>query len=101
MAPSGQNQGGGAAAMPAPARTYSSSSVLNRQLRKLVATATVTLFATFLLLVFLMPLGYMTASAFKSDSQLAAQNAPQWPASLKTYTYEGKDYPLYYVPTDD
>lgn len=52
------------------------------------------------LLIFLMPLGYMLASAFKLDSQLSAQNAPLWPAVAATYNYQGTDYPLYEVPTE-
>ena len=100
MAKSAQEPDSSITAARARVHPRSSSPVLNRQLRNLVATATVTLFATLVLMVFLMPLGYMTAGAFKDDAQLAAQNAPQWPASLKMYNYEGKDYPLYYVPTD-
>ena len=100
MAKSAQEPDTSITAARARVRARSSSPVLNRQLRNLVATSTVTLFATLVLLVFLMPLGYMTVGAFKDDAQLAAQNAPQWPASLKKYNYEGKDYPLYYVPTD-
>jgi len=100
MAKSSQEQASSVTAGRAPAQVYHSAPILNRQLRGLIATATVTLFAVFVLTVFLMPLGYMTTGALKDDAQLAAQNAPQWPASLKMYNYEGKDYPLYYVPTD-
>jgi multiple sugar transport system permease protein len=53
------------------------------------------------MLVFLMPLGYMFATAFKEDSQLSAQHAPLYPAKTATYTYQGKDLPLYNVPTAD
>src|SRR5207249_6962399 len=76
-----------------PLSLHDALPIFNRQLRGLIATATVTLFAVFVLTVFLMPLGYMTTGALKDDAQLAAQNAPQWPASLKMYNYEGKDYP--------
>src|SRR5215212_10870244 len=60
----------------------------------------VTLVGVLLMLVFLMPVGYMFATAFKQDSQLSAQHAPLWPAQAATYSYEGKDLPLYNVPTD-
>jgi multiple sugar transport system permease protein len=53
------------------------------------------------LMLFLMPLGYMLATAFKPDSQLTTQNAPLWPAKAATYNFQGKDYPLYDVPLDD
>ncbi len=52
------------------------------------------------MLIFLLPLGYMLATAFKPDSQLSAQNAPLWPAQAATYNYEGKDLPLYDVPIE-
>jgi multiple sugar transport system permease protein len=53
------------------------------------------------MLIFLMPLGYMLATAFKEDAQLSAQHAPLYPAQPSTYTYQGKALPLYNVPTAD
>ena len=87
-----------ATAQPTP-RSYSSST-LNRQLRGFMAKSSISLFGLLLLSVFLMPLGYMVATAFKDDAELSAQNAPLWPASAKTYTYQGQEYPLYLVPTE-
>lgn len=54
-----------------------------------------------IMLVFLLPLGYMLTVAFKPAAQLSAQNAPLWPAKAVTYKYEGKDLPLYNVPTGE
>jgi len=71
-----------------------------RFLRELTSTASVTLLGLAALLLFLMPLGYMLATAFKQDSQLVAQNAPLWPAKAAKYNYQGEDYTLYDVPTD-
>jgi len=71
-----------------------------RLLRALSSTAGVTLLGLAVMLLFLMPLGYMLATAFKQDSQLAAQNAPLWPAKAATFKYENQDYPLYDVPTE-
>lgn len=70
------------------------------KLRKAMPTVLVTLFGFILMIVFLMPLGYMVTTAFKSDSQAAAQNAPLWPAKAATFNYQGKDLPLYNVPTE-
>ena len=53
------------------------------------------------LLVFLLPLGYVLATSFKLDSQMTTQGAPLWPAEASTYNYQGKDYPLYNVPSVD
>lgn len=74
--------------------------IQKRQLRDLVSTLLVTGLGLAVLAIFLMPLGYMVTSAFKLDAQLAAQNAPLWPAEASTYKYQDQDYPLYNVPTD-
>jgi multiple sugar transport system permease protein len=69
-------------------------------LREIMSSGSVTLLGIAVMLLFLMPLGYMLATSFKQDSQLTSQKAPLWPAKAATYNYEGKDYPLYEVPTD-
>jgi multiple sugar transport system permease protein len=71
-----------------------------RAIRNLASTVLVTGLGLAVMLVFLMPLGYMLATAFKLDSQLAAPNAPLWPATASTFSFQGQDYPLYDVPTD-
>ncbi len=76
------------------------SSQRQRQLREFGMTVIVTLVGLLVLLIFLMPAGYMLSSAFMQDSQLSAQNAPLWPAKAVTLNYQGKDLPLYNVPTD-
>jgi multiple sugar transport system permease protein len=81
-------------------RTVSDSSQFQPKLRKAASTALVTVLGLVLMLVFLMPLGYMITTAFKLDSQASAQNAPLWPAKALTYNYQGKDLPIYNVPTD-
>src|SRR5207253_1288229 len=70
-------------------------------LRRVGATTLVTLLGLAVMVAFLMPLGYMLATAFKDESQLTAQKAPLWPAKAATYNYQGKDLPLYNVPTSD
>lgn len=58
--------------------------------------------ATFILLIFLAPLGYMFTTAIKSDEQMSDPNAPAyWPHSPQTFEYEGKELELYRVPTGD
>ena len=71
-----------------------------RIFREATSTAGVTLIGVLAMLLFLMPLGYMIATGFKLDSQLSAQNAPLWPAAAATYTYQGAQYQLYDVPTE-
>ncbi|MHB8627616.1 MAG: carbohydrate ABC transporter permease [Aggregatilineales bacterium] len=82
------------------------------RLRNIRPKVIVTLLGFVLMIVFLMPLGYMITTAFKQDSQSTAQHAPLWPAKAVTYTYQGPDLtqynvvsgqalPLYNVPTSD
>jgi multiple sugar transport system permease protein len=71
-----------------------------RLLTQLSGTAAVTALGLLVMLIFLMPLGYMLATAFKQDAQLSLQNAPLWPAKAATYKYQDAEYPLYEVPTE-
>ncbi len=76
-----------------------SAPVLSRQLRGLVAAGTVTLFATMLLSVYLMPLGYASALSLRGPSVEADQ--PLWPSEPAKFAYEGQSYDLYNVPLAD
>ena len=71
-----------------------------RRGREILASLGVTGVGLLSLLIFLLPLAYVLTTAFKLDSQMTAQGAPLWPATATTYNYQGKDYPLYNVPTD-
>src|SRR3954470_12401388 len=73
----------------------------SERLRRYSSNTLVTALGLAVMLLFLMPLGYMLATAFKEDSQLSAQHAPLYPAQPSTYTYQGKALPLYNVPTAD
>lgn len=76
------------------------SSVLARNSRKLLAAASLTLFAFMLLGAFLSPFLYMVATAAKDPGQFTKDDAPLWPATEATYAYNGKDLVIYQVPTD-
>jgi multiple sugar transport system permease protein len=67
--------------------------------RELLARLGTTGLGFLALAVFLLPLGYVLATSLKLDSQMTTQGAPLWPAEPSTYNYQGKDYPLYNVPT--
>ncbi len=79
--------------------TYHSSH-LNRRLRKFTATALVTLFGVMVLTTFLMPLGYMFVTSLKSKEQVGDIQGPIWPARRVTFNYQGQDYPILKVPTE-
>ena len=89
-----------AQARPAyPPKRFSLS--FENKLRSITPKVLVTLLGAVLMIIFLMPLGYMLTTAFKDDGQASAQRAPLWPARIVTYNYQGQDLPLYNVPTAD
>lgn len=70
-------------------------------MRKFTAASLITLFATMVVTVFLMPLGYMGLTAFKTLQQIQDSHSQFLPSSPVTYTYEGQEYPLVNVPTEN
>src|SRR5438552_13996605 len=75
-----------------------SAPVLSRQLRGLLLAGTVSLFATMLVTVYLMPLGYAAALSVRGASVEAGQ--PLWPSEPAQFAYNGETYDLYNVPLD-
>jgi len=71
-----------------------------RGMRKFTAVAGVSLLGFTVLVMFLMPLGYVTLTAFKTTRQIIDANSQFLPSSPVNYTYEGQEYPLYKVPTE-
>ena len=60
-----------------------------------------TTFALLILIGFLMPMGYGITTALKSDSQITNLGAPILPSSMAAFAYEGKEYGIYRVPTEE
>ncbi len=58
-----------------------------------------TLSAAILLSLFLSPFVYMLFSSLKTKEQVSELGAPIWPAGAATFTYEGKEYDVYQVPS--
>lgn len=72
------------------------------QLRKLAIGASVTLFATIILIAYLLPLGNMTTISLKSQQQLVGStDTPILPMSAKVFVYEDKEYEVFQVPMQD
>jgi multiple sugar transport system permease protein len=69
---------------------------LSRQLRGLVLSGTISLFATMLVTVYLMPLGYAASLSLRGASVEADQ--PLWPSDPAKFAYNGATYDLYNVP---
>ena len=59
------------------------------------------LFVWILLALYLMPVFFMLTTAMMPTEQLGDKNAPLFPARIKRYAYQGRDYQVYNVPTQD
>lgn len=66
--------------------------------RRLVDIGTFNLFVWALLIFYLLPVGYMVVTAFMPTEQLSDKQAPWYPASIRTFDYQGQSYQLYSVP---
>lgn len=77
------------------------ASTTQRPFRRFLAVSGFTLFATMVVSAFLMPLLYMTSTAFKDPNQTSTPGAPLYPATAETFVYQGEEYAVYQVPTDD
>lgn len=76
-------------------------STLTFQLWELTGSALVILFVFTLLATYLFPLAYMVTTSLKGPQQLQDSSAPLSPAARVYFNYEGKQYGLLKVPTDD
>jgi multiple sugar transport system permease protein len=82
-------------------RSWSDRSPVGRIYKRYIGKALLTLFATLLIIAFLLPLLYMLAQSFESPSQSVTPGAPAYPAAPATGTYQGDTYPIYAVPMPD
>jgi multiple sugar transport system permease protein len=80
--------------------SISIGSPIRRPFRRFLLVAGFTMFVSLVASLFLMPLLYMTATAFKSETQTSTPDAPIFPAAPETFLYEGEAYPVFQVPTD-
>jgi len=54
-----------------------------------------------ILIAFLSPLAYSALISLKTPEQITQPNAPLLPSDPATLSYQGKTYPIYYVPMPD
>ncbi|MBE3086104.1 MAG: carbohydrate ABC transporter permease [Bacteroidetes bacterium] len=73
---------------------------LTRKIKNRIIAVLVTLLATAVLVVFLIPMVYGIVTSLKTETQFAKVGAPWWPATEGQYEYEGKSYDIYKVPID-
>jgi multiple sugar transport system permease protein len=88
--------------MATQAKHLNTSPWYSVKLRDFGLKAMVTLIATIVLVVYLMPFGNMALLSVKSQDQIkaSAQSNTILPVSPVTFTYEGKDLDVYSVPVD-
>ena len=90
--------------MTASARTMQPSisdrGPLSRSYRRFLGRASLTLFAVFLISMFLLPLVAMLNTSLQDASQQTTPGAPIWPATPATGIYQGETYDIYAVPID-
>jgi multiple sugar transport system permease protein len=71
----------------------------DRRTKRFLAGSVVTLVAVVLVVSYLLPFGFMTVTALKTEEQLA--NGRTLPMSQQTTTIDGTEYPVLDVPFDD
>jgi multiple sugar transport system permease protein len=90
--------------MSAPAVALAGSRRAGRRRRsagELTRIGLVTTVFVAILLAFLSPLVYSAILSVKTPEQVTQANAPLLPSDPKTYEYQGKSYPVYFVPLPD
>jgi multiple sugar transport system permease protein len=94
------------AAITSPSRPYDDKSsiaslTMAKRRRRLLNQAGVTLLALAILSVYLMPMFYAVVNSLKSQAQASDSRAPILPSEPIKFEYEGTQYDVYSVPTDD
>jgi multiple sugar transport system permease protein len=74
--------------------------LLPAQIQRFLNIIPFNLFVWFLLALYLSPVMFMMVTAMMPTSQLDDKKAPLYPAKIKQYEYEGKEYQIYNVPMD-
>lgn len=88
-----------AAARPLP--RFGLRGLLGRRVGAWTAISGVTFVGLIVLSAYLMPLGYMAATSLKDAAQMSEAAAPLYPARPSTFVWEGRELPVYNVPTAD
>lgn len=79
-------------------QSFSSS---QKKIKELIGFATITLFASILLLGYLSPFIYTLTTSLKDQEQISLPNSPLYPARPAYFEYEGEQYEIYQVPQED
>lgn len=63
-------------------------------------TSLLNLLVLAIVIAYLFPMTYMVVTALKDVTQSTDLKAPIWPAEIATFTYQGTEYPVYKVTTE-
>jgi multiple sugar transport system permease protein len=85
----------------APSQQISQSSFVSRRMRRTLAVGTLTLFATLIVMIYLMPFTYSAATSLRDKNAAQYTGAPLWPAQPAKLKYENKDLDIYFVGMPD
>lgn len=72
-----------------------------RQRRSILNRMAITTLAVILLSIYLMPLIYGITTSVKTDEQASTANAPILPADPRIFEWEGEEYDVFVVPTEE
>jgi multiple sugar transport system permease protein len=75
--------------------------LFGRRLRRWTTISSVTFLGLVVVSAYLMPLGYMAATALKDGAQMSEAGAPPYPAKPATFVWQGQEYAVFKVPTAD
>jgi multiple sugar transport system permease protein len=69
----------------------------SKKVREGFSSLTLTGFSALVVAIFLMPLVYGIVTSLKTDNQITTLGAPWWPASARTFDYDGRTYEIFQV----
>ena len=81
-------------------KSTNDSNILQRR-RNIILKIGITSVALIILSIYLMPLIYGGVTSLKTKAQASDPNAPILPSEAVTFAYEGDEYDVLQVPTDE
>ncbi len=74
---------------------------IRKRRRQILTRGIITLSTLLIVSVYLMPMAYGVTTSVKTEQQISDPEAPILPVETTVFEYEGKEYDVYQVPTDD
>jgi multiple sugar transport system permease protein len=74
---------------------------LRKRRRRILTVGSITLFTILVASIYLMPMGYGIITSLKNEAQISDPAAPVMPMSVQQFEYEGEEYDVLQVPTEN